>query len=112
MASVVTGIVVLACVLAIFATTKPGRRLVAALGLRGAVSGAATSDDVDFLLGRCGNDPREVARRIAAERERYPDLCEADHYRRAIRRLLAEARSGADAGSDPASEAAPHREKH
>ena len=91
MFSALTALVVLAVVLAIFATTKPGRRIAAALGLRTDFAGAATSEDVDFLLGRCGNDPVEVARRIAAERERFPDLSEADHYRRAIRRLLAEA---------------------
>ncbi len=107
MISVVTALVVLACVLAIFATTKTGRRFVSALGLRGPGPGAATSDDVDFLLGRCGNDPKEVARRIAAERERFPDLREADHYRRAIRRLLAEAKSGSEPASGPGGEAAP-----
>lgn len=94
---VVTALVVLVAVLAIFATTKSGQKVVAALGLRGAVVGAATSEDVDFLLGRCGDDPVEVARRVAFERERFPDLSEADHYRRAIRRLLSE--SKADPGS-------------
>lgn len=104
MISLVAALVVLACVLAIFATTKTGRRLFAALGLRAPGPGAATSEDVEFLLSRCNQDPREVARRIAAERERFPDLCEADHYRRAIRRLLAEAKPGA--------EAAPRSQKH
>lgn len=112
MLSALTALVVLACVLAIFATTKTGGRLVDALGLRGPGAGAATSDDVDFLLDRCDNDPNEVARRIAAERERYPDLCEADHYRRAIRRLLAEAKSGSETASAPGADAAPHRGKH
>jgi len=41
---------------------------------------------------RCGNDLVEARRRVAEERERFPDLCEADHYRRAIRRLLAESK--------------------
>lgn len=100
MVSVLTALVVLVLVLAVFATTKPGRRLVAALGLRTDFAGAASSEDVDFLLGRCGNDPVEVARRIAAERERFPDLSEADHYRRAIRRLLSESGTG---GSKPES---------
>jgi hypothetical protein len=93
MLTVVTALVVLVAVLAIFATTKPGRRVAAAIGLRTGVAGAATCEDVDFLLGRCGNDPVEVARRVAAERARFPDLSEADHYRRAIRRLLGEAAS-------------------
>jgi hypothetical protein len=112
MLSAVTALVVLACVLAIFSTTKTGRRVFDALGLRGPGPGAATSDDVDFLLGRCDNDPKEVARRIDAERERYPDLCEADHYRRAIRRLLAEAKSGPETASSPGAEPAPDRRKH
>jgi hypothetical protein len=31
-----------------------------------------------------------VARRVAVEQERYPDLTEAEHYRRAIRKIFAE----------------------
>lgn len=93
MLSVVTALVVLVAVVAIFGTTKPGRRVAAAIGLRTDFAGAAISEDVGFLLGRCGNDPVEVARRVEAERARFPDLSEADHYRRAIRRLLGEAAS-------------------
>jgi hypothetical protein len=91
MLSAVTGLVVLAAVLAIFATTRIGRRVAVRIGLRDHVAGAASSEDVGFLLRRCGNDRVEVARRVAVERDRSPDLSEADHYRRAIRRLLAEA---------------------
>lgn len=83
-------VVVLAAVLAIFATTPAGRRIAVQIGLRDRVAGAATSEDVDFLLLRCGNDRAEALRRVAFERERFPELCEADHYRRAIRRVLAE----------------------
>jgi hypothetical protein len=90
MLSAVTGLVVLTAVLAIFATTPAGRRLAVRIGLRDHVAGAANSEDVGFLLQRCGNDRVEALRRVAAERERFPDLSEADHYRRAIRRLLAE----------------------
>ena len=90
MVSIAMGLVVFAAVLAIFATTTPGRRLVAKLGLRGPVAGGAPGEDVEFLLQRCRGDAAEVARRVAAERERFPALTEADHYRRAIRRLLAE----------------------
>ena len=90
MVSFATGLVVLATVLAIFATTATGRRLVAKVGLRGPVAGGAPGEDVEFLLRRCRGDVAEVARRVAAERERFPALTEADHYRRAIRRLLAE----------------------
>lgn len=86
------GLVVLAAVLAIFATTPLGRRVAVRIGLRDHVAGAARSEDVDFLLQRCGNDRVEALRRVAAERDRFPDLTEADHYRRAIRRLLAESK--------------------
>ena len=84
------GLVVLAAVLAIFATTRVGRRVAVRIGLRNYVAGAASSEDVEFLVHRCGNDRVEARRRVAAERERFPDLSEADHSRRAIRRLLAE----------------------
>ena len=92
MVSALMGLVVLAGVLAIFATTKSGRRVAVRIGLRDHVAGAATSEDVDFLLVRCGNDRSEALRRVAIERERFPDLCEADHYRGAIRKLLSESK--------------------
>lgn len=96
MISLLMAALVLAAVVAVFATTRAGSGLAARLGLRSPVSGAASGEDVEFLLTRCGGDPVEVARRIAAERERFPALGEADHYRRAIRRLLNEQR-----GQDP-----------
>lgn len=87
---------VLVAVVAVFATTRAGRTLRARVGFGLPASGGARSEDVEFLLARCGQDAREVARRVEAERERFPALSEADHYRRAIRRLLNEAgRSGA-----------------
>ena len=92
MLSAVMGLVVLAAVLAIFATTRIGRRVAVRIGLRDHVAGAASSEDVGFLLHRCGNDRVEALRRVAAERERVPDLPEAEHYRRAIRRLLGESK--------------------
>lgn len=76
--------------LAVFATTRTGRALRKRLGFRDGVPGAAPSEDVRFLLEACGGDRREVERRLAAERERVPALTEAEHYRRAIRRVLAE----------------------
>jgi hypothetical protein len=92
MLSALMGLAVLVVVLAIFATTKSGRRVAIRIGLRDHVAGAARSEDVDFLLLRCGNDRVEALRRVCVERERFPDLCEADHYRRAIRKLLAESK--------------------
>ena len=43
-----------------------------------------------FLLEACDGDRAELERRVAVERDRYPDLTEAEHFRRAIRKVLAE----------------------
>ena len=76
--------------LAVFATTTRGREIAKRIGLRDHVPGAARSEDVAFLLDACGGDRVELERRIELERSRLPDLEESDHYRRAIRRVLAE----------------------
>jgi hypothetical protein len=76
--------------IAIFATTKPGREIAKRIGFRGHVSGAASSEDVAYILSACHDDHAAVERRIDAERRRYPDLTEAEHYRRAIRKVFAE----------------------
>jgi len=76
--------------LAVFATTTRGRELAKRIGLRDHVKGAAPSDDVRFLVDACRGDRREAASRVEAERRRFPELSEADHYRRAIRKVLAE----------------------
>lgn len=94
MAALLTTLLVLAVVLAISATTPTGRRLAVGLGLRRFVAGAASSQDIAFLLGRCGHDRSELERRLAAERERFPALTEAEHCRRAIRRILHEQAGG------------------
>lgn len=74
----------------VFATTRPGREIGKRIGLRDHVPGAASSDSVEFLRSACEGDRAEVERRLAIERERYPDLTEQEHYRRAIRKRLAE----------------------
>ena len=79
-----------AATLAIFATTARGREIAKRTGFRDRVKGAASSEDVAFLLEACGGDPREAARRIQIERGRFSELTEAEHYRRAIRKVLAE----------------------
>ena len=76
--------------LAVFATTRSGRELAKRVGLRDLVPGAARSEDVAYLLSACHGDHAEVERRVAIERERYPDLTEAEHYRRAIRKIFSE----------------------
>lgn len=76
--------------LAIFATTRSGREVMKRIGLRDRVPDAASSDDVDYLLSACGGDRGEVERRLAVERERFPELTEVEHYRRAIRKVVNE----------------------
>ena len=75
---------------AIFATTRAGRELMKSIGFRDRVPGAAPSEDVAYLAQLCEGGAEEVERRLAAERERVPDLTEAEHYRRAIRKARAE----------------------
>jgi len=76
--------------IAVFATTKPGHEIAKRIGFRDHVPGAASSEDVAFLLSACHDDWAAVERRIDVERRRYPDLTEAEHYRRAIRKVFAE----------------------
>lgn len=83
-------LIALVATLAIFATTRPGREVMKRIGLRDRVPGAASSEDVAYLLSACDGDRSEVERRISVEHERYPDLTEAEHYRRAIRKVFAE----------------------
>ncbi len=76
--------------LALFATTRRGREIAKRIGLRDHVKGAAPSEDVKFLLEACAGDRKEAARRVEEERSRFSELSEADHYRRAIRKILVE----------------------
>jgi hypothetical protein len=92
MITILMALAILVAVAAIFSTTPIGRRLAVRVGLRDHVAGAASSEDVAFLMTRCGHDRAEALRRVAAERERFPALGEAEHYRRAIRRILQEQR--------------------
>ena len=78
----------------VFATTEAGRAVLKRFGLRRSVPGAAPEHDVDYLLKACGGDRAEVERRLEAERARYPALGEAEHYRRAIRRVWLERDAG------------------
>ena len=80
----------IAALVLVFATTGPGRGAMKRIGLRNRVPGAAPKDVVAYLLSLCGGDRAEADRRVEAERERFPELTEADHYRRAIRKGMAE----------------------
>jgi len=86
-------ILAIVATLAIFSTTTLGREVLKQIGLRDRVPGAASSEDVAYLRSACGGDLAESDRRVAVERERYPDLTEAEHYRRAIRKVIAERES-------------------
>lgn len=84
--------------IAVFATTRPGREIAKRVGLRDRVAGAASSEDVAFLRSACGGDRALAEERVRFERERLPELTEAEHYRRAIRKVLAE-RTTSDSGT-------------
>jgi hypothetical protein len=75
-------------VAAIFATTPAGHRLLARLGIRLRFGGGPAPEDHSYLLRVCGGDPRELERRLANQRERWPELSEAELYRKAIRAHL------------------------
>ena len=86
-------VLAIAVTIAIFATTGSGREIAKRIGFRDHVQGAATSEDVAYLLSACHGDRAALEERIEAERLRYPDLTEAELYRRAIRKVFAERES-------------------
>jgi hypothetical protein len=89
----------LAAVLAIFFSTDRGRRWTRGLGLPFRSGRRVPAEDCDFLLAACGDDPREVGRRLENERKLRPALDEAQLYRRAIRTEL-RAREGRPEAGD------------
>jgi hypothetical protein len=89
----------IAGVLAIFLTMPLGQRLAAALGIRVKRPGNVPAEDRDYLLRVCGEDAREVERRLSAERARNASLSVPEQYRKAIRTYLNERR---DDGGSPA----------
>lgn len=91
-------VLVLAATIAIFATTRSGREIAKRIGFRDRVKGAASTEDVDFLLSACDGNRASVGERLRFEQERFPELTEAEHYRRAIRRVMAE-RASSESGT-------------
>ena len=75
-------------VIAVLLTTPAGRRLRQRLPVAALRSGRAPKEDRDYLLRVCEGDPTRVATLLEREREGFPELSEADAYRRAIRRHL------------------------
>ena len=90
MMAILTLLIAIAGTLAVFATTNAGREFAKRIGLRDWVPGAAGAEDVAYLLSACDGDRERVESRISRERARFPELTEAEHYRRAIRKVMAE----------------------
>lgn len=82
--------IVVAAVGAIFLTTPLGKRLAGRVGLPLPFAGSVDPESRAYLLRACGGDRREMARRLDAERERFPELDEAAIHRRAIRAVVTE----------------------
>jgi hypothetical protein len=78
----------LAFVAAVLLTTPAGRRLRQRIPILALHSGRAPKQDRAYLLRVCEGDRARVAELLEREREGYPELSEADAYRRAIRRHL------------------------
>ena len=60
------------------------------LGVANPFRGGVDRDTRRYLLDACGGSRSELARRIEAERRRFPALDEAALYRRAVRTLVQE----------------------
>lgn len=76
--------------LALLLTTEAGKRWAAWLGLPSPFRSGVDKDTRDYLLKLSGGDRREMGRRLAAERQRFPALDEAAIYRRAMRTAMNE----------------------
>ena len=85
-----TLLIVAVAVALIFLTTPRGRRVAAWLGVSNPFRGGVDRDTRRYLLDACGGSRAELARRIEAERSRFPELDEAALYRRAVRTLMNE----------------------
>ena len=88
MGTLVGLVAVVAVIVWIFLTMPAGRALAARLGLHRFVRAGAPQEDRDFLLRVCGSDRGEVRQRLDVELERFPELTEAETYRKAIRTYM------------------------
>lgn len=84
-----TVFLVLAAVVAIFATTPRGKRLADQLGINLSRKGRAPPEDLDYLLRVCNGDVAQLGERLKTARRNNPDMTEAEAYRKAIRSYLA-----------------------
>ncbi len=81
-------VVVLVAVVAIFFTTPTGRRISQKIGLRVGMKDPAPKEDREYLLRVCGGDPRAVEEKLAEARRNRPEMTEREAYRAAIREHL------------------------
>ncbi len=75
---------------AIYLTTPGGKRLAERLDLPTPArrKDRAPSEDQEYLLRICDDDPRRVARLIDEARQHNPGMTEAEAYRKAIRKVF------------------------
>ena len=83
-----TVLLVLAAIVAIFATTPAGKRLANQLGLNLSRKGRVPPEDFDYLLRVCNGDVDLLNRRLVSARQNNPEMSEAEAYRKAIREYL------------------------
>ncbi len=75
---------------AIYLTTPGGKRLSDRFNLPTPRrrKQRAPSEDQEYLLRACDNDPDRVARMLDEARQHNPDMPEAEAYRKAIRKAM------------------------
>ena len=88
MSRIITILIVLGVVIAIFLTTRKGKEISSQLGLELPGKGRVPREDHEYLLRVCGGDVNQLRRRLDATRMSNPELSEAGAYRRAIREHL------------------------
>lgn len=88
-ARVLVALLALAAAGAIFATTRPGRRLLRRLGLPepGARGTSPSREQRRMLLRACQGDRAVMERLLDAERKKFPAMSEAEITRRVLRAL-------------------------
>lgn len=85
---VLTVLLVLVAIVAIFSTTPAGKKIADQLGLNLSRKGRAPQEDHDYLLRVCNGSFDELGDRLAEARRNNPDMSEAEAYRKAIRAHL------------------------
>lgn len=84
----VSFVVVLVAVVAIFLTTSTGRRIAAHIGFRPGMKDPAPKEDRDYLLRVCAGDRGALEEMLAEARGDRPEMTEREAYRAAIRAHL------------------------